>query len=72
MLGKEDLEFADAVYTAMLGAYESFTTINIMSFLAHNSIVIGLSMTLTATQLIMERKEGITERIWAAGIFICT
>ena len=31
------------------------------------SFIIGLSMTLTATQLITERKEGVIDRTWVAG-----
>lgn len=32
--------------------------------------IIGLSMTLTATQLITERKEGVIDRTWVAGVTV--
>ena len=34
------------------------------------SFIIALSMTLTATQLITERKEGVIDRTWVAGELI--
>ena len=35
------------------------------------SVAVGLSMTLTATQLITERKEGVIDRTWVAGESSC-
>ena len=38
---------------------------------AYFSMFIGLSVTLTATQLITERKEGVIDRTWVAGVCVC-
>ena len=34
------------------------------------SLIAGFSITLTATQLITERKEGVIDRTWVAGMFV--
>ena len=36
-----------------------------------SSVITGLSVTLTATQLITERKEGVIDRTWVAGVCVC-
>ena len=33
-------------------------------------MITGLSVTLTATQLITERKEGVIDRTWVAGVSV--
>ena len=38
---------------------------------ACSSMFTGLSITLTATQLITERKGGIIDRTWVAGVCVC-
>ena len=40
--------------------------------ISYSSVSIAMSMTLTATQLITERKEGVIDRTWVAGDHVIT
>ena len=66
--GDEDTSFFHTVTTALFAGYVCmYNALLLVLCLCVYSFIIGLSITLTATQLITERKEGVIDRTWVAG-----
>ena len=66
--GDEDTSFFHTVTTALFAGYVCmYNALLLVLCLCVCSFIIGLSITLTATQLITERKEGVIDRTWVAG-----
>ena len=71
--GDEDTSFFHTVTTALFAGYVCMYialgqyNLLLVLCLCVCSFIIGLSITLTATQLITERKEGVIDRTWVAG-----